>query len=148
MATIGKSIGKKVVATASTMGAIKSIAGRAHGVKDTVDPNLSKSPKKWYPEVAGLVHPKVEKELREMMDNIYQLRDENRANSAAIAATAASGGGSAPGQGGSSSSSIPESAMATGIHGIRIQPATDPSTLKTGYTLRYNAKTSQFEFGM
>lgn len=138
------------VPVAGTAGSVKSIAGRAHGAKPSVDPNLSKSPKKWYPEVSGLVHPTVENALRVMCDNIYQLRDQQHAGQkdAAGASAAAAGGGGAAGSGaGASKSSVPDSAMATGIHGIRIQAATDPTSLKTGDTIRYNSATSQFEFG-
>lgn len=144
----GKSILQSKSAPAGAPARVRSIAGNAHGVKVSPDAGSSKSPQKWYPQLEGLVHPEVVSAMRVMFDNLYQLRDDHaslKAGSTGQGKTAGTvtGGGTAGGD----KSSLPDSTMASGIHGIRIQPATDPTSLKTGDTIRYNEATSQFEFG-
>lgn len=149
MGTGNKTSSQSTATPAAAVGRVNSIAGRAHGAKQSTDAALSKSPKKWYPQLEGLVHPEVVSAVRVMFDNLYQLRDQQHTSQkagAAPAVTSRTGDSSGKGPEGGTSS-LPDSTMATGIHGIRIQAATDPTSLKTGDTIRYNAATSQFEFG-
>lgn len=145
----GKSILQSKSAPAGAPARVRSIAGNAHGVKPSQNTDSGKSPRKWYPQLEGLVHPEVVSAMRVMFDNLYQLRDDHASlkSDSTAQGKAAGAVGSGSGSAGGEKSSVPDSAMATGIHGIRIQPATDPSTLKTGDTIRYNEATSQFEFG-
>jgi uncharacterized protein YlxW (UPF0749 family) len=34
------------------------------------------------------------------------------------------------------------------IQGIKVKAVTDPSSLQNGYTIRFNSKTGEFEFGV
>jgi hypothetical protein len=121
-----------------------SIAGRAHGATPT---DAAPTTAEYRPQLAGMdgIHPEVARAMQYAFDNLYALRSQVQelqgAGKSVAGAVQNSGEGSPDGEGGK----IPN--HATGILGININAATDSSTLKNGYTLRYNSKTGEFEFG-
>lgn len=141
--------------TSTTAGASKSISGKAHGAKPTDTQKVSTQ--RWYPQLDGLpgVHPEVANAIRIILDQQYQGQEQQsdiKSSLKAVSDTVASGGSGSgnSGAGGApaSESAIPDSAKATGIHGIRINAPTDPATLQNGFTIRYSTESGQFEFGM
>jgi hypothetical protein len=118
-----------------------SIAGNVHSAKPAATDTQTK---RYYPQLEGIdgIHPEVAKAVRTLYDNVYQLRDSHQ-----NAAEAAKGGAAASDKT-PASSTASDPAYATGIHGIQVRAPTDPSSLKEGMTLRYDAKQGQFVFGV
>ncbi len=81
--------------------------------------------------------------IQTAFDNLYTLRDQVQAMSAAGKASGGDGGAG----GAKDASASGAKAFNDNIQGLKVKAATDPSTLKDGYTLRWNAKSAQFEFG-
>lgn len=115
-----------------------SIAGNVHGVKSA--PSAPQT-KRYYPQLEGIegVHPDVAKAISRLYDNVYQLQGNQQTAADATKSGAASSKATAP---------AADPAYATGIHGIQVKAPTDSSSLKQGYTLRYDAKQGQFIFGV
>lgn len=115
-----------------------SIAGNVHGAKPAAP---TPQTQRYYPQLDGIegIHPEVSKAIRYLYDNVYELqRDQQAAAGAAKTPAAAAGDKSA----------TPDPSYATGLHGILVRAPTDPSSLKQNYTIRYNAKTGEFDFGI
>lgn len=114
----------------------KSIAGNVHGIKAAA---AAPQTERYYPQLEGVegIHPEVARAVRTLYDNVYQLRGDQQ--SAAVTASDKPNTPTTPAN---------DPAYATGIHGIQVKAPTDPSTLKDGYTLRYDSKQGQFVFGV
>lgn len=118
-----------------------SIAGRAHGAK----PATAKPTNAQYrPQLEGLagVHPEVARGIQTAFDNLYSL--QNRMDTIEKGAKEASNTSAAKGSGKDDNST---SSAGSTIAGINVKAPTDSSSLKNGYTIRYNSESGQFEFG-
>ncbi len=76
-------------------------------------------------------HESLQPAFNELHTHLYELRDELQKM-----------------QGGKDSAKVEKSKFTGDIQGIGIKAVTDSSSLQNGYTIRYNAATGQFEFGM
>lgn len=86
-------------------------------------------------------------------DYIHETQQNVRALQAQVAALTAAGasGGTAKGNAGGSADAKnggkPAVPFNDNIQGIKVAAATDPTQLKSGWTLRYSTESGQFEFG-
>jgi len=138
--------GKAGAIKTGALGASKSIAGKLHGAKQQdgqqqQGPSQA-NPQEWRPQLAGLVHPEVEKAFRVIFDNQYEMRNKANAGAATAADNAPAKGAAAQGGKEEAKSPVPTSAMASGIHGLRIK-AVPPTH---GQTLVYNGATGEIEW--
>ena len=88
--------------------------------------------KRVYPRLPAGTHPDVIQAFNDLHDNVYELRGQIQTMKAEKPAVATAS----------------RKAFNDNIGGIKVKSPTDPSTLKNGYTIRYNSKTGQFEFGV
>lgn len=135
----------------------KSIAGRAHGAPP---PKAKPQTKEYRPQLEGLpgVHPDVARAIQTVFDNLYTLRSQ--VQSMAVTANASSGSSAASGASGTSGSTAngsgsggsgssgsgASSNVGDNILGLKINAATDPSSLQHGGAPVYNSSTGQFNF--
>ncbi len=79
--------------------------------------------------------------IKELTDHVYELRQRLDAHHEQL-------GKITTGSASAASKPTLNSGLNSQIAGISVKSVTDPSTLKNGYTIRYNAATGQFEFGV
>ncbi len=121
----------------------QSIAGVSHGAQPK---GPAAPPRKYYPQLNDSVDQDVSRAIQTIFDNLYELRGTVNSFQKGSKSAAPSTEGSSKGGANTSTGDLPSSNFATGIHGILVKAPTDPSSLKDGSTLRYNAKSGQFEF--
>ena len=85
-----------------------------------------------YPTLPPDTHPDVVHTIHTLHDNVFDLRDQVQKMQSDFKA-----------------SGKPAKSQFTGdIQGIKVKAVTDPSSLQNGFTLRFNSKTGEFEFGV
>jgi hypothetical protein len=89
---------------------------------------------RYYPHVEG--DESVQRAIRELHDHVYDLRDELDAHRNTIAQMK-----------GQQSQQKPPLPYNDNFLGIKLKAVTDPTTLKTGYSWKYNEATGAFELG-
>jgi predicted nucleic acid-binding Zn-ribbon protein len=87
--------------------------------------------KRSYIQLRPDAHPDDQKAFAQVQDHIFQLRDQLQEMKQS-----------------KEQGKTEKKGFTQELQGIQVKAVTDPSSLKSGYTIRYNAKTGQFEFGV